>query len=197
MKKLASFLLVFFAAFLVVYMSVLFYVGKNVYSDNKTKSDAILVLGAKSYKGNVYNPCLEARVQHAVGLYKQGYAARMIMSGGNDNEDNSNEAATMSKIAREQNVPANKIILENKSSSTYENIRFTKRVMEENNLKSVIIVTEPFHSPRAALIARSAGLDFSMSPTLTSQCWSRWKYGSRYFLREPFAIMLYFLQGKI
>lgn len=171
--------------------------GKNVLIDNKKRSEAILVLGAKSYKGDSYNPCLVARVSHAVDLYKQGFAKKIIMSGGTDQEDQKNEALTMKEIAQGLHIPEKDIILEKNSHSTYENILFSKKIMQNNVIQSVIIVTEPFHSPRAVLIAQKDGLDFSVSPTTTSQCWQRWTYGSRFFLREPFAIMYYFLKGRI
>lgn len=180
-----------------IYVMLTVYVGLNVYVDNKTKSDAILVLGARSYKGANYNPCLVARVEHAVELYKQGYANKIIMSGGDDREDHKNEALTMQQIAQKLQVPMKDIILEDKATSTYENMVFSNKIMQLQQIKSVIIVTEPFHSPRAALVARKASLDYSISPTLTSQCWLRWKYGSRFFLKEPLAILEYFILGKI
>lgn len=197
MKKITSVLLFLCSCFLIFYSSILFYVGRRVYLDDKKQMDAILVLGAKSYKGITYNPCLKSRVEHAVDLYNQGFAKKIIMSGGNDLEDKKNEAETMKKIAQELKVPAKDIIIENESSSSYENILFSKKIMQNQDIKSVIIVTEPFHSPRASLIAKKINLNFSISPTLTSQCWLRWKFGSRYFLREPLAIIQYFLQGKI
>ena len=180
-----------------VYLLLTAYVGLNVYVDNKKKSDVILVLGSKSYKGKSYNPCLVARVEHAANIYKQGYASKIIMSGGDDIEDGKNEAFTMIQIAQKFQVPQHDILLETRSTSTYENINFSASLMKQQMLKSAIIVTEPFHTPRAALVAKKSGLDYSVSPTLTSQCWLRWKYGSRYFLKEPLAIIQYFVFGKI
>lgn len=197
MKKLKTGIVVVCVSFVSLYMFLTIYVGVNVYVDNKKKSDAILVLGAKSYKGVNYNPCLVARVERAAELYKQGYADKIIMSGGDDKEDQKNEALTMQQIAQQLHVPKNDIILEQKSTSTYENILLSSGVMRQHKMQSVIIVTEPFHSPRAALVAKKANLEYSVSPTLTSQCWLRWKYGSRFFLKEPLAIIEYFILGKI
>jgi uncharacterized SAM-binding protein YcdF (DUF218 family) len=197
MKKIILSLVVMGSLSLFVYVLLLIYIGKNVYLDNRKKSDVILVLGAKSYKGDTYNPCLVARVQHAADLYKLGFGKKIIMSGGDDREDNRNEAQTMKQIALGMNVPETAIVLEKKSTSSFENVMFSRSIMHDQDLSSVIIVTEPFHSPRASLVAKKAALNYSVSPTLTSQCWLRWKYGSRFFLREPFAIIGYFLQGKI
>lgn len=197
MKNLRKISIFTCLCFLLIYFSILFYVGKQVYFDNRKKSDAILILGAKSYKGDRYNPCLEARVQHGVDLYKNGYANILIMSGGDDEEDKVNESETMKLIAKSKGVPESDIILENKSTSSYENIMYTKKAMLSHNIKSIIIVTEPFHSPRVGLVAKKANIIHSISPTLTSQCWLKWKYGSRFFLREPLAIIQYFFQGKL
>lgn len=197
MKKIKIFILIVSTILALIYLLLAIYVGKNVYFDDKKKSDAILVLGAKSYKGNKYNPCLAARVEHAAELYKQGYADKIIMSGGDDSEDGKNEASTMQDIAQKFQIPKNDILLENKSKSTFENIVFSSKLMKERNIKTVVIVTEPFHSPRAGLVAKKAALNYSISPTLTSQCWLRWKYLSRYFLKEPLAIIEYYIFGKI
>ena len=49
------------------------------------------------------------------------------MSGGADKEDNANEAESMRKIAIEAGIPSEDILIENKSTSTYENFAFSKR----------------------------------------------------------------------
>lgn len=172
-------------------------VGLRVYRDTSHPADAILILGAKSYKGTTYNPCLVARVKHGVELYQTGFASTIIVSGGNDKEDGSNEAATMRRIALSLGVPMEAILTENTSTSTFENFMNSKKIMDQNQFHSAIIVTEPFHMPRAAMVARRVGMPAFVSPTVDSPCWTRWKFGSRYFLKEPLAIVGYFLTGKL
>ena len=105
----------------------------------------------------------------------------------------------MKKIALsyDENINPNDILIEGDSTSTYENLFFSQKIMKKEQLQSVIIVTEPFHSPRAKLIAEKMGLNFTISPTLTSPCWNKWTYFSRYFLREPVVLIAYKLLGQI
>lgn len=179
------------------YLSIALYIAKQAERDTKLKADAILVLGARSYIEGKYNPCLKARVEHAVALYKAAYAPKIIMSGGNDREDDANEADTMEKIAIEKGIPSTDILEEKSATSTYENFSLSSDILKENNLNSVIVVTEPFHVARAALVAQKLGYNFSVSPAKNSPCWLPNKYLNKYFLKEPFAIAMYKLQNKL
>ncbi len=196
-KKYIIGIMLFFSIFLSIYFLLALYIGFNAGHDTKSQSDIILVLGAKSYHGNAYNPCLVSRVAHAVDLYKRNYAPKILVSGGFDKEDNINEAETMKKIAIEGGVKVQDIFLEKKATSTYENFIYSRQILNKSKLTSVIIVTEPFHSPRAGFIAKKIGMNFTVSPASESPCWLKGKYVSKYFLKEPLAIMLYKLQGEL
>jgi uncharacterized SAM-binding protein YcdF (DUF218 family) len=182
---------------IIIYLSLAFVVGNRAEIDTKKRSDVILILGARSYIDKKYNPCLEARVAHAVDLYKQGYASKIIVSGGNDIEDNVNEAETMKEIAIEKGVKTSDVLMEKSATSTYENFLFSQEIITTNKLKSVIIVTEPFHMPRASLIADKLQYTYTISPTRESSCWQADKYFSKYFLKESLAILQYKLQNKL
>lgn len=186
-----------FSVVLITYFGLSFYIVLNSERDTKIKSDTILVLGARSYIDKKYNPCLVARVSHAVDLYEAKYAPKIIMSGGFDKEDKVSEAETMKKIALEKGVPSKDIILEKAATSTYQNFTYSKQILNKNNLKSIIIVTEPFHMARASLVAKNLSYNFTQSPIKDSPCWFPNKYFSKYFLKEPIAIILYKLQGKL
>jgi len=184
-------------AFILLYAYLFSYTARMTRSDTAKNSDVLLVLGARSYRNGKYNPCLYERVKRGVNLYKSGYAPYLLFSGGSDLEDNINEAETMRQIALELDVPDSAIILEKQAGSTYENMLFSRQILSQNNKASAIIVTEPFHIGRAALVAKKLNMDYSLSPATDSVCWTRWKYISRYMLREPFALMLYKTTGEI
>lgn len=187
----------FFILALSLYLFLAIYIAKNAQKDEKKPVDVILVLGAKAYRGNAYNPCLVARVKHAVALYKANYAPKLLFSGGTDTEDNANEAKTMKKIAESLGVAPQDILLESASTSTYENLLFSKKILTQNQLKSILLVTDPFHAPRALLVAKKQGLNVISSPATPSSCWSKHKYWSFYFLKEPLAIILYKINDKL
>jgi uncharacterized SAM-binding protein YcdF (DUF218 family) len=181
----------------IFYLLVAIYVGNVANKDTRSKSDVILVLGAKTLYGNTYNSCLVSRVTHAVDLYKAKYAPKILFSGGTDREDNINEAKTMKKLAIALGVPSEDILLETRSTSTYENILFSQKILRSLHLKSVILVTDPFHSARAELVSKKLGLSFGISPAATSICWLDFKYFSPFFLKEPIAIIKYKLENKL
>lgn len=197
MKYLLSTCALLFLLMSGIYLYVAFYIGKNATNDTKIRSSVILVLGAKSFRGNSYNPCLISRINHAVSLYKKHYASKLLFSGGFDKEDHVSEAKTMQAIALSQGIPKEDILLEMNSTSTYENILFSQKILFEKGLSSMIIVTEPFHSPRAALVAKKLGLSFTVSPAPDSSCWLKKKYISKYFLKEPLAIIFYKIHHRI
>jgi vancomycin permeability regulator SanA len=160
-------------------------------------ADVGIVLGAKSYKGKEYNPCLVSRVNTGVSRYSQGRVVYLLFSGGDDREDRVNESETMKKIAIERGVAENAILLEKQSTSTYENLVNSQKIMKERGLEKAIIISEPFHMARARLIGRTLGIQAEYMASADSPCWNRWTYFSRYFLKEPITIMYYVVTGKI
>lgn len=199
---------------LIVFTSLLIYISAKAEQDTKIKSDVILVLGGSAIggitcygpicqKGFVpkprLNPCLVARVDHAVALYKNHYAPKILMSGGTDKETDVNEAETMKKIAVGAGVPEADILMEKQSSSTYENFALSQKILNRAGLRSVIIVTDPYHNARAELVAMKFHYEYSLSPVVESQCWDQDKnkpFTNRDSRREAFAIIGYKLQGK-
>ncbi len=182
--------------FVLIYALALVWLATQI-KDDARASDAVIVLGARVNYNDHLNPCLVARVQHGAKLLRDGLAKFLIVSGGNDVEDGANEANAMREIALAAGISSEQIILEPKATSTFENLAFSKIILERRKLKSVIVVTEPYHMPRAAMIARKLKLEFSSSPAPESACWSRWKHFSRFFLREPFAVLENWLKGNL
>lgn len=188
---------VLFGIPVILYLSLALYVASFTHPPLSGTADAALVLGAKAYKGETYNPCLVSRVTTAATLIEHHTVKTILVSGGNDNEDQVNEAETMKKILLAHGVSAAVIFEEKAATSTYENFVFSKEIMRHTGIHSVVVVTEPFHIARARLIARSLGVNAQYIAAADSPCWTKWTYLSRYFLKEPFAILLYILTGKI
>lgn len=108
-------------------------------------ADAILVLG-----------CSDVSVVNVgVEIYKKGYSDKMIFSGGLGKDTSKMwdepEAEKFAKIAISKGIPEEKIYIENKSTNTGENFKFTKKLIEEKglNVKSLIIVHKPYDEKRA------------------------------------------------
>jgi uncharacterized SAM-binding protein YcdF (DUF218 family) len=215
MKKFLIIFSILVASFLLLFVSLLLYIGNMAGQDTKVKSDVILVLGGNVYGGTScygpicqqkgfvpnrrLNPCLVARVDHAVALYKGHFALKILMSGGNDSEDNANEAENMKKIATEAGVPTSDILIEKKSTSTYENFLFSQKILTEAGLHSVIIVTDPYHNARSGLVASKLQYRYTLSAAANSPCWDQDKnnFTNRDSVREVWAIIDYKLLNKI
>lgn len=134
-------------------------------SDHAQKTDVIIVLGAGLRADGRPGPALTRRSIHAADLWKQGYAPRIICSGGTPGQINiRSEADACAEILREQGVPPDAIFLEDRSRSTEENAIESKQIMEANGWKTALLVSDGFHMLRANWIFHIYGLDVALSP---------------------------------
>src|SRR3954469_11345813 len=92
---------------------VLFWQGR----DEARPAAAIVVLGAAQYVGRP-SPVLRARLDHAIDLWRRGFAPRIIFTGGSGNRDTTSEAAVGQRYAMEHGIPASAIRIENTGRST-------------------------------------------------------------------------------
>ncbi|MBD0380437.1 YdcF family protein [Paenibacillus sedimenti] len=120
--------------------------------------DVGIVLGA-SLRKDIPSPGLQERLDLAVKLYGQGKFQRVIVSGGLDhNGSKLTEAEGMRNYLVKKGIPQNRILLEPRATSTYENLLYSKQIMDEHGLVSSIIVTHQFHGSRSLDIAETIGL---------------------------------------
>ena len=109
-----------------------------VVSDDLKKADAIVIFSGDN----------GFRTEVGVDLLKKGYGDYLIVSGGKVYDDVT-MAELMKNHAIKLGVDENSIILENKSETTSDNAKFTKKIIEENNFESIILVTSDYHTRRA------------------------------------------------
>ncbi|QJC52003.1 YdcF family protein [Paenibacillus albicereus] len=118
-----------------------------------------IVLGASLWNDRP-SPGLKERLDLAVRLHEAGRVDKLIVSGGLDrNGSKLTEAQGMRLYLVEQGVPREDILLENRATSTYENLVFSREVGEKNGISSYLIVTHEFHAPRALDMARFLGFE--------------------------------------
>ncbi|MER3481346.1 MAG: hypothetical protein C4327_12970 [Meiothermus sp.] len=174
---------------LAAYLAALGYIVLNMNRSTLQQADVALVLGSRVYHGQRLNPCLVGRVEEGVEVVRRGWARWLVVSGGLDRETGTVEAQAMAQIARSRGLNPERIVLEPSARSTYQNLRFTQQIMEERGWNTVVIVSEPFHLPRAALMARRLGLEFALAPS--PHC----PQNLPAFLREPLVLLYYALRG--
>jgi len=132
-------------------------------------ADVGIVLGA-SLRHDVPSPGLKERLDLAARLYEQGRYARLIVTGGLDHNGSMlTEAEGMRNYLQQLGVPGAAIELEPAATDTYENLLFSRRIMESKGWSSAIVVTHGFHGWRSLEIARTLGYDEPALATTPSQ----------------------------
>ncbi len=115
------------------------------------RADAIVGLGCPGMAR------LTRRVERAVGLFRHELASLLVMSGGGGGA--TAEAEIMRDVAISRGVPEAAVLAEARSRDTLGNARETSALLRERGLRSVILVSDAAHLPRAALLFRLAGVD--------------------------------------
>ncbi|MBE6762665.1 MAG: YdcF family protein [Ruminococcaceae bacterium] len=157
--------------------------------DEKKSADAAIVLGAAlSY--NTVSPVYGERINHAITLYNEGYVDYVILTGGVGEGNKYSDAFIAMEYAISKGLPKNAILLEEKSTVTEENIIYSKEIMDENNLKTAIIVSDPIHMKRAMRMAKDYGVKAFSSPTPTTM-YKTAKTKFPFLLRETFLYIGY------
>ncbi|MDQ3705601.1 MAG: YdcF family protein [Chloroflexota bacterium] len=173
---------------------VLLYVCTDNVTDYAVPSDVIIILGCPSYERNVlsttFSACVQARAHHAARLYHKGLARHIIPTGGFTGPPPS-EAGAMAQVLMSDGVPPEAITLEEQARSTVQNIQFSRAIMQQNGWKTAILVTEPHHIKRAAVIARDGGLDITISPVTDSPGWNTPNARHQNLLGDARNLMLY------
>jgi uncharacterized SAM-binding protein YcdF (DUF218 family) len=121
------------------------------------KADVAIVLGAAVW-GEDPSPGLRERLDRAIWLYQQQYVPVLLVSGGLGEGKEVDEATVMKKYLTEHGVPEEYVIMENKARSTYQNLQFSKEIMQQHSLQTALVVSHGYHLARAMEMAESLGM---------------------------------------
>lgn len=128
--------------------------------------DGIVVLGGMSntlinQSDRVEFQSSVDRILAGVELLKKGKGQFILITGGSGLilGTGEREAIQLKRWLIRQGIPEEKIIVESESRNTAENAMFTKRILEKQGRKKVLLVTSAFHMYRSHLIFQKAGLD--------------------------------------
>ena len=117
------------------------------------------------------------RVFYAAYLYHQGKAPFILATGGRLSwaaNQESIPAEEMSTILQLLDVPEEAILLEGNSVNTMENAEFSRPILEEQNVKTILLVTSAMHMPRSVYLFEQQGFEVIPAPTdytLTQNDW--------------------------
>ena len=157
-----------------------------IYSDrdDRTPADCIIVLGAGT-DGKTPNPVFRERLNHAITLYREGYADTILLTGGYSPGNARSDAAIAGLWLESQGIPADDILLEEKSTITQENLRFSKEIMDSHDLSTAILVSDPLHMKRSMKMAKDYEIEAFSSPTPTTR-YQTWRSKLPFLARETF-----------
>lgn len=118
---------------------------------------AVIVLGCQ-VKGETPSTMLAFRLRAAIEVLNEHPETVCVTSGGQGSGEDIPEAEAMRRFLIENGVPDDRIITEDKSTSTRENLRFSAAKLAERGITdNVVIVTNDFHQYRAGVYARENG----------------------------------------
>lgn len=132
--------------------------------DDRTPTDAVVVLGAAQFNGRP-SSVLEARLAHARSLYDDEVAPRIVTVGGNQPGDITTEAQAGKDWLVQAGTPRGAVTAVSTGSDTLGSLTAVAQLMARKGWTSATIVTDPAHLARSLAIARALGIDAHGSPT--------------------------------
>ena len=130
-------------------------------------AQAIVVLGAAQYNG-VPSPDLRARLDQALLLWRAGLAPVVVVTGGKEPGDAYTEATAGATYLEASGVPPADIVAEGTGRNSWQSLVAAASMLGGRHATRVLLVSDPFHDKRIALMAGELGLTPYVSPTRTS-----------------------------
>lgn len=127
----------------------------NFINLKQTNLNYIIILGA-GLIGDKVTPLLANRITKGIEVYNRNSNSKIIMSGGQGDDELMPESEAMKNYAIKQGVASEDIIIENQSTSTEENLIFSNKLIPEHS--NIAIVTNYYHLYRALAIAKDKNI---------------------------------------
>ena len=131
--------------------------------DEARPADVIVVLGAAEYRGRP-SPVLEARLNHALFLYRLEMAPRILTTGGAGGDPTFTEGEVARAYLSKHGVPSEAIMVESEGESTVYSTAAAAEIMRRMSLKSCIVVSDGYHIYRVKKMLESQGMSVYGSP---------------------------------
>ncbi len=195
-----------FSYYTIFYTPLIWFLAKPLkISQSPQNADAIVVFAGGVGESGKAGQGYEERVYYAAELYRHGYSDKLIFSSGYAYF--LEEALVMKAVAVSLKIPDGSIILEDRAKSTYENVKFTKEILDNNKMNSILLISSPYHMRRALLVFNKVAKDIKVICMLVpnnlfyaqpQKGWKRIKPEQiRAILHEYLGIMFYWLKGWI
>jgi uncharacterized SAM-binding protein YcdF (DUF218 family) len=171
----------------IVYTVSLIMVAVVSQQDQRRPADAIVVLGAAQYNGRP-SPVLRARLDHALGLYREKLAPLVVVTGGIGRGDTTSEALVGQRYLVAHGIPEDAVVVQGEGRTTMASMNAVTAWLRTRGLRRALLVSDPFHMFRLRLEARRTGLEAYTSPTESSPISDNPVLELRYLFAEGFKI---------
>lgn len=155
----ALYIIVSLSAFYLLFLMAMYALSAllNLFHLRKKRGlDYIIVLGS-GLAGDRVTPLLAGRINKGIALLEKNPRARLILSGGQGPDELLPEGDAMAAYAAERGVDPSRLLVERRSMTTEENLRFSRALMEGERPR-VAVVTTAYHVFRALVLARKQGM---------------------------------------
>ena len=170
--------------FLYIMVMYIFTAWVNLINRKNPHLDYVVVLGAGLLHGDQVSPLLAARIKRGVEIMHKNPGSKLILSGGQGGNEKIPEAVAMANYARKElGIPDKDLILEKKSKTTNENIKFSHQLMKPD--AKFCLVTNSYHVYRALVLAKRQGLKCIGYGAKT-----KWYFTLNAFIREFIAYVV-------
>lgn len=153
-------------------------------TEEPTEDATLVVLGCRTY-GDRPSIMLASRLDAAYEYLTEHPDAVCVVSGGQGPDEPVSEGEFMYQYLVKKGIAAERIYRETESTSTRENLQFSKAIIEKDGLNpDIAIVTNEYHEYRASMVAQALGLDHGAVPAGTP-----WWLLPTYYVRELYGII--------
>ena len=177
---------------LVAYMAV--QIDQRGKVDERQDVDAIVVLGAAQFNGRP-SDVFQARLEHAVDLWKEGWADWFVVTGGKVPDDRTTEAEVARHWAISHGVPEERILWEDRGRTTLESLEGVETIFRDHELRSALFVSDQTHMLRVLRMAKDLGIQSFSSPTATSPSDNDEARRGRAMVHEIAGLAAYYVGG--
>lgn len=176
----------------VIYIIILNVMMFRAMANKPDKPNAVVVLGCQ-VRGTSPSKMLRRRLDAAKQLLDEYPDVKCVVSGGQGSDEQISEAECMRDYLVENGISADRIIMEDKSTTTFENLKFSLEKLDEQGIdRDITIVTDGYHMYRACLIAKQEG-----AGEVTSCCAdTEFRMIATYWVREWFGLTKFILFGR-
>lgn len=143
--------------------------------------DYVLILGAK-VNGEIPSLSLRYRLESAVDYAIQYPHVKLVLSGGQGKDEGISEAEAMYRYLKEHEIAENRLVIEDQSTSTYENLQFSQKIIPE--VSGVTIISSDYHLARARFLAKQLGWESDIVAAKTPE-----SVKAKVLIRERLALL--------